>query len=397
MGKKWFYGKCKVRPNVKLDLHSGETTIVFSTQQRPTGTKVEDPEPGTHGNNSAEHDPPTHVTLYLCPGGTGGGKGDPLTTWDLIETANALADGRLQVVSNGYIMREWSVRKTDSDGGESVERRFAVEIRSKFDKPLAEQGLGLVARHSAAMNLAVLETQPEFDDMPEPNPKPKRKVKNDGDAAQQGLTLDSQPTPEVSSHPTAVEATAVLSLGPDGMAIEFPEQQPQEPGEVPPAWDFSTFSTAKLLRVLEGGAGTPDYLQAVQDELNSRPVEQPDAAQDLLDAVADLPPAAAVLPEQAESMIEKASSARRGKGPFKLLPLDEQEEGVEIAVWFERSIRASAHDRVPLATLLKELCAQWPVHRHNKDSLAQVINERPDLLGTNPNGTVYSVVEIAGK
>ena len=307
MAKQFFYGRAKVRSNIKMDLDTGNTLVVFSTQKRPVGTKVEDPEEGTLGNNSAEHSPPTHVTLYLCPGGTGAAdEADPLTSWGLIDTANAIADGTLQVIANGYLLKEWSVRKGDSEGGESVERRFSVELSTKFHTPIYDQGLGVLSRHSAAMTLAVLETQPEFDDMPEPNPKPKRRAKKDHSDGQANLFSAAEPEPHATT-------TAVLTLGSEGMAIEFPEQEPQEPGEVPPTWDFSTFSTAKLLRVLEGGAGTPDYMAAVKAELDARPVETPDAAQDLLDAADENPTPPAILPEEAESMIERASKAKRRK------------------------------------------------------------------------------------
>lgn len=311
MGKKFFYGRCKVRPNVKVDLTTGDATIVVSTQVRPSGTKVEDPEEGTLGNNSAEHNPPTHVTLYLCPGGTGeGDDADPLTTWNLVETAQALEDGRLQAICNGYLAKEWSVRKSDSEGGESIERRFAVDVRLQFDKSLHEQGFGLILRNHASLTLAVLETQPEFDDMPEPNPKPKRKKKADDN---QGKLLIDILGNDVQDH-AEFGTPAILSLGPDGLAIEFPDHEPQEPGDKQPLWDFSTFSTAKLLRVLSRWhAWPPDYLAAVQAELDSRPVETPDAAQELLDSVADLPDDDTVLPEQAESMIDRANKARRRK------------------------------------------------------------------------------------
>lgn len=298
MGAKFFYGRCKIRPVVKVDTSDGTTQVIFSTQRRPSGTKVEDPEEGTSGNNSAEHLPPKHVTLYLVPGGTGeADEADPMTNWGLIDTANALENGTLRAICNGYLTKEWSVRKTDSDGGESVERRFAVEIVVHKHKAINDQGLGILVQHSAAITLAILESQAEFDDMPAPNKKPKLKAKKDHSDGQPALFTAAEPEP----HPTT---TAILSLGPDGLAIEFPEREPQEPGELPPTWDFSTFSTAKLLRVLEGGAGTPDYLQAVQVELDGRPVEIKDAAQDLLDNAA--PPAA-----EGETMSEKATKRRR--------------------------------------------------------------------------------------
>jgi len=307
MGKLFFYGRAKVRDVAKLDITTGQTYVVFSTQVRPSGTKVEDPEEGTRGNNSAEHNPPTHVTLYQCPGGTGEhDEADPLNTWNLTETAEALADGRLTPICNGYLLKEWSVRKGDSEGGETIERRFSVEIKTNWTKPIMDQGLGLLGRHSAALTVAVLETQAEFDDLPERNKKPTRKPKKDHSDGQANLFTAELDPP----HETTM---AVMTLGPQGLAIEFPEQEPQEPGEVPASWDFSTFSTAKLLRVLEGGAGTPDYMAAVQAELNSRPVENKDAAQDLLDSVAGQPDAAAVLPEEGESMIDRASKAKRRK------------------------------------------------------------------------------------
>jgi hypothetical protein len=307
MGKTFFYGRAKVRDVAKLDITTGQTHVVFSTQVRPSGTKVEDPEEGTRGNNSAEHNPPTHVTLYQCPGGTGeADSADPLKTWNLIETADSIAAGLLVPICNGYLLKEWSVCKGDSEGGETIERRFAVEIVTNWHKPVMEQGLGLLGRHSAALTVAVLETQAEFDDMPAPNKKPTRKAKKDPAEGQPNLFTAELDPP----HETTM---AVMTLGPQGLSIEFPDQEPQDPDGVQPTWDFTTFSTGKLLRILEDGAATPDYLQAVQAELNSRPVEIKDAAQDLLDSVADQPDAAAVLPEQAESMIDKASKARRRK------------------------------------------------------------------------------------
>jgi len=221
---KFFYGRVKMRPVVKMDVTTNEVQLVFSTQTRPVGTKVEDPEEGVYGNNSAEHNPPTHVTLYHVPGGTGAAdETDPVTDWGLIKTADAIADGILRPICTGYLTREWSVRKGDSEGGESVERRFAVEVTVRTDKAIIDQGLGILSAHSAAMTLAVLKSQPEFDEVPKQNPKPKHKKA----AEQSGLFDDKQ-----------VSAAPPVVVSEDDPIIEYkhnPEVAPaaEDPESVP--------------------------------------------------------------------------------------------------------------------------------------------------------------------
>lgn len=332
----WFRGAAR-RRTVKME--DGNTASVqFSTPLRPLGSEVDLPSGVEMASVTVDHrDSPIGVKAIAWVLDNDG------KAISLPEVDRALAGEPVQgalMIGDAQIIAETAVRKkTDKEGSDVEEHRFTLRVAFDDKAPFCTSSLGRILRDKRVV-LTLTEAQVLLPAMP-----PKRKVgRPKKDEAQLELVEGDKPS------------APVLHL-------------------VPPLV-----------------VGTADEAEQVQGEAPAPAVF--DAAQDLLDVAEGNPLPPAILPEEAESMLDKASRAKRVKAEFAMLPENPEEENGLIAPRVERSIREGGFDRVRLGTLVKALKEMMPNSGWTLGTVAELVDSAPDLLGRNPNGTVFSKLAV---